>query len=109
MDVLAGDVGGTNARLAIVAVDGAAGRIVRDRRFASQEYPGLAPIVQEFCGSGGRPERAAFGIACPVVADDCRATNLPWTVNRKELARAIGIPRTAILNDFSAIGRGLAL
>jgi glucokinase len=108
-EVLAGDVGGTNARLAIVEVDGATGRIVHDARFASQDYPGLAPIVREFCAAAGRPPRAAFGIACPVVADDCRATNLPWTVNRKALAEAIGIPRTAILNDFSAIGRGLAM
>lgn len=107
--VLAGDVGGTNARLAIVEVDGTAGRIVREARFASREYPGLAPIVREFCGAAERPDRAAFGIACPVVADRCQATNLPWTVSRRELAQAIGIPRTAILNDFSAIGRGLAV
>lgn len=107
--VLAGDVGGTNARLAVVEVDGTAGRVVREGRFASQDYPGLAPIVREFCGEAECPDRAAFGIACPVVADQCQATNLPWTVNRRELAQAIGIPRTAILNDFSAIGRGLAL
>jgi glucokinase len=107
--VLAGDVGGTNARMAIVEVDGAAARIVRESRYASQDYPGLAPIVVEFCAAGARPERAAVGIACPVVGDDCRATNLPWTVNRRELSRDIGISRVAIINDFSAIGYGLAL
>jgi glucokinase len=109
MRVLAGDVGGTNARLAIVEVDGTDARIAREERYASRDYPGLGPIVREFCADAERPDRAAFGIACPVVGDECRATNLPWTVNRAELARAIGIPRTAILNDFSAIGYGLAL
>ena len=107
--VLAGDVGGTNARLAIVDVEGTTARVVREERYASRNYPGLAPIVGEFCAEGGRPDRAAFGIACPIVDGDCHATNLPWTVNRTALARAIGIPRTRILNDFSAIGYGLAL
>lgn len=109
MRVLAGDVGGTNARMAIVEVDGTDARIAREERYASQDYPGLAPIVGEFCPGAERPDRAAFGIACPVVGDDCRATNLPWTVNRAALARAIGIRRTAIINDFSAIGHGLVL
>lgn len=109
MEVLAGDVGGTNARLAIVEVDGTVARILHEERFASQDYPGLGPIVRQFCLASGKPDRAAFGIACPIVGDECRATNLPWTVNRAALARAIGIPRLAILNDFSAIGHGLVL
>jgi glucokinase len=109
LEVLAGDVGGTNARLAIVRMDGTVAQVVREERYASRDYPGLGPIVREFCSGAGKPDRAAFGIACPIVGDECRATNLPWTVNRAALARAIGIPRTAILNDFSAIGHGLAL
>ena len=41
--VLAGDVGGTNARLATVELNGGAARIVRKSRYASGDYPGLAP------------------------------------------------------------------
>jgi len=109
--VLAGDVGGTNARLAIVEVNGPDARIVRESRYASRDYPGLAPIVDRFCeeGAASHPDRACFGVACPVVGYDCTAPNLPWTINARKLAAEIGIPRTWIVNDFVALGYGIQL
>jgi len=106
--VLGGDVGGTNARLALVELDGRAARIARERKYPSREYPGLAPIVRHFCEEAAtRPDRACFGIACPVVGDDCTAPNLPWTTNTRRLAADIEIPRTSIINDFVAVGYGI--
>jgi glucokinase len=106
--VLAGDVGGTNARLALVEMDGRRARIVREERYPSREFPGLTPIVRGFLGTaGGLPDRAAFGIACPVVGDDCTAPNLPWSVNAVRLGAEIGIRRTSIMNDFVAVGYGV--
>jgi glucokinase len=110
MIVLAGDVGGTNARLAIVELDGRGARITRDGRYPSRDHPGLTPIVRHFLAkTASRPDRACFGIACPVVGDDCTAPNLPWTINARTLAAEIGIPRTAIINDFVAVGYGIEL
>jgi glucokinase len=106
--VLGGDVGGTNARLAAVELDGRTARIVREQKYRSRDYPGLAPIVHRFFEEGGdRPDRACFGIACPVVGDDCTAPNLPWTINARQLAAEIEIPRTTIINDFVAVGYGI--
>ncbi len=108
--VLAGDVGGTNARLAMVEVNGSSARIARETRYPSRDYPGLTPIVDRFCEDvANRPERACFGIACPVVGDDCAAPNLPWRINARKLAAEIGIPRTTIINDFVAAGYGIEL
>jgi glucokinase len=108
--VLAGDVGGTNARLSLVELEGRSATFVRQSRYPSGEYPGLAPIVRRFVEeTGTRPDRACFGIACPVVGDDCTAPNLPWTVNARTLAAEIEIPRTAIINDFVALGYGIEL
>jgi glucokinase len=109
MNVLAGDIGGTNARLAVVEVATGVTRIVYERRFPTHGTPGLAPIVREFlAGAGPRPQHACFGIACPVVDGDCRTPNLPWTVNARSLAADIGIADTCIINDFDAVGYGLA-
>jgi glucokinase len=106
--VLAGDVGGTNARLAVVELDGRTARIARERRYPSRDYPGLAPIVRRFYEEeAARPDRACFGIACPVTGDDCTAPNLPWTINARQLAADIEIPRTTIINDFVAVGYGI--
>ena len=108
--VLAGDVGGTNARLAIVDVGANRAKIVREHKYPSHDYPGLAPIVRQFLAEvGAKPSRACFGIACPIVGDECRAPNLPWVVNVRVLRRTIGIKRTAIINDFLAVGYGLPL
>jgi glucokinase len=108
--VLAGDIGGTNARLGLVELAGGRARIVERRRYASADYRGLAPIVCRFFEeTGRRAERACFAIACPVVGDDCTAPNLPWTVNLPALAREIGIAGTTIINDFVAIGYGIEL
>ena len=87
MIVLAGDVGGTNARLAFVELEAGSARMVQRETYPSRDYPGLAAIVQRFCaGAGSLPERACFGIACAVVGDDCSTPNLPWTVNARKLA-----------------------
>jgi glucokinase len=108
--VLAGDVGGTHARLATVEADGRTARILRDSRYRSADYPGLTPIVRRFYEEvAGRPDRACFGIACPVVGDDCTAPNLPWTINARTLSVEIEIPRTKIINDFVAVGYGIEL
>ncbi len=107
--VLVGDIGGTNARFAIVEIhDPSDMRIVHEARYPSSEAPGLAPLVLRYIAEAGtRPELACFGIACPIVNGDCTPRNLPWRLNTRELAHAIGIPRTTIINDFRAIGYGL--
>lgn len=108
MRVLAGDIGGTNARLAIVEVTGKAARIERQERYATAQEPSLVPIVRRFLAAGGTPPaRACFGVACRVIQGVCRPANLPWTIDEGELAAAIGIGRTSIINDFDAIGHGL--
>ena len=110
MNVLAGDIGGTNARLAVVEVAGTAGRIVVERRYPSRSAPGLGPIVRRFLDDvGSPPARACFGIAGPVVDGECRTPNLPWVVDARSLAAELRIPQTAIINDFVAVGYGVGL
>ncbi len=108
MKVLAGDIGGTNARLAIAEVDGAAIRVETERRFPSAASPGLASIVQRFLREAGPPPaRACFGIAGPVVDGEVRTPNLPWVVNARALGAEIGVEGTTLINDFHAVGHAL--
>jgi glucokinase len=44
-----------------------------------------------------------------VIEGVCRPANLPWTIDEQELAEAIRVPAATIINDFDAIGHGLAL
>lgn len=108
--VLAGDVGGTHTRLALVEVDRADWRIVREREFKSREYEGLEKIVHEFLSDlDVRPDRAGFGVACPVIGGACRLTNLKWELEAGRFADEIGISHTNLINDFEAVGHALEL
>lgn len=109
MRVLAGDIGGTHARLAIVDIDDTHVRIVGERQYPSHDFPSLAPIVQHFLSGAHEPvARAAFGVAGPVSDGRSATPNLPWTLDERHLAHEIGIAGARLLNDLDAIGRGIA-
>lgn len=108
MRVLAGDIGGTNARLAIVDVSPAGVRVIHKRRLPSRDYTGLVPLVRAFLAEAGEmPRHACFGIACPVVDGRCSPTNLSWSVDIQTLPAEIGIPYATVINDLHAVGHGL--
>ncbi|HUK22052.1 MAG TPA: glucokinase [Gemmatimonadales bacterium] len=108
--VLAGDIGGTNARLAIVGIDGPAAHVLREAQYRSADFSGLTPIVERFCEENGEsPERAVCGVAGRVAGGTAQLPNLGWTVTEAELAAATGASRAAVINDFDATGHGLAL
>jgi glucokinase len=107
--VLAGDIGGTNARLAQVRVEvGGRARIVREETYASSAHDGLAEIVRRFMDLvDDDVEGACFAVAGPVVHGRVEATNLPWLLDEADLARDLGIDRVVLINDFAAIGHGI--
>ena len=62
--VLAGDIGGRNARLAIV-----------ERFMSDITVP---------------PVRACFGVACRVIQGVCRSTHLPWAIEESQVKPSEG-------------------
>lgn len=113
MQILAGDIGGTKTDLALLRVDPSgesAPRELASARFRSAEHSGLSAMVDAFLGGASATiERAAFGVAGPVVGDVCTTTNLPWRIDAAELARGLGIPRVRLLNDFHALALGIGV
>jgi glucokinase len=101
-----GDIGGTHARLSLL---GRTGRTVRRASLESRRYPSLESALDSFLDADGpRPkiEAAAFGIAGPVVGNRVVATNLPWVVDGRMLARKLSIKRVTLLNDLVALALG---
>ncbi len=104
--ILAGDIGGTHARLALYSHDGK-GRALRSDTFDSRAYKSLEAVVRAFLGP--KPPRltsASFGIAGPVIDQRCVTTNLPWVVDARIVTRKIGIKRVTLLNDLVALAFG---
>jgi glucokinase len=106
--ILAGDVGGTKTNLAFFSVHEGTLRQVAKKSFASQEYSGLVPVLQDFFGNNHMPvERACFGVAGPVVEGKVKTTNLPWLVDSQEIERAFKLRSVSLLNDLEAGAYGI--
>jgi len=108
--ILAGDIGGTNTRLAYF--EGTPDRLhpLAIEIFPSREHKGLAEIARLFLDGHKQVARAAcFGIAGAVVDGHVEATNLPWVVDARTLASELGMDRVAVINDLLANAHGIAL
>lgn len=106
--ILAGDIGGTHARLAYFQGNNGDLRLVSERVFPSRDYSELGEIVSKFLNeSSSRPEIACFGIAGPVHHGRVETSNLPWIIEQSRLAKQIQLPATLLINDLEANAWGI--
>lgn len=106
--ILAGDIGGTNARLAYFQSQNGHLQLISERVFPSREHKELGEIVTRFLDeSGERPEAACFGIAGPVRNGRVETSNLPWVIEQSRLAKQIHLPATLLINDLEASAWGV--
>lgn len=107
--ILAGDIGGTNTRLAFFDVANGKVRMESVSVFPSRQYKGLDEIVNKFIASSAiRPEVACFGIAGPVRNGRVEASNLPWVIESKRLGDELKLSSTMLINDLEANAWGIA-
>ncbi len=101
--ILAGDIGGTNTRLALFHEGKQVGE---ERKFPSQNYKSLEEIIKEFLGSK-KVDKACFGVAGPVQNGKCKATNLPWIIDSASISQTQNIHSVYLLNDLEANAYGI--
>ena len=106
--ILAGDIGGTNARLAYFQPQNGHLRLISERVFPSREHREFGEIAVQFLDdSKTRPEAACFGIAGPVRNGRVETSNLPWVIEQSRLAKQIQLPATLLINDLEASAWGI--
>jgi glucokinase len=108
--ILAGDVGGTKTALGLFQAEARGGvTSLRETTLPSREFATLELAVQQFLTAV--PEVtvgvACFGVAGPVMDGRAVATNLPWVLEERGLARALSVPRVHLLNDLEATAHGI--
>jgi glucokinase len=105
--ILAGDIGGTKTLLGLFEPRPARPHPVATRAFATLEFGGLAEMIAVFADDpdvrGTSIDAACFGVAGPVMADAATLTNVPWRVEARQVERALGLRRVALLNDLQAM------
>lgn len=106
--ILAGDIGGTKAHLALFHKEEKRTWIV-DKKFKSSDYKDLQSIVNFFLQdhTENQVDYACFGVAGPVKNQKCRATNLPWVVDAHLIAKETKIPHVWLINDLEANAFGV--
>jgi glucokinase len=107
--ILVGDIGGTKATLALVDADRPL-VLQHAATLASRDHASPTDLIRRYAD----PHRdeihaASLGVPGPVIGDAAKATNLPWTIRRADVARCLGGVPVMLLNDLEAFGWGLPL
>ncbi|MDB5218400.1 MAG: Glucokinase [Myxococcaceae bacterium] len=111
--ILAGDIGGTRARFALLEPTGR--KVLYQDVLESRSFPTFEAALDRFIeganakgkGNGKKAIRAAsFGIAGPVVDQRVKTTNLPWVIDAGVVSSDFRIERVTLLNDLVAVGLG---
>src|SRR5438132_3037688 len=106
--ILAGEIGATRTRLAAFDADGNTLQLVVEKTYLSQEHGGLPEIITTFIKTEGIPvQSACFGVAGPVTAGRSKISNLPWTIDSRELASQLKLGSVGLINDLEAYAYGI--
>ena len=104
---LVADIGGTNARFALVE-DG--DKLPRETRsLACADYPTLVDAIKDYLSQAGpvAVQRAAISVASPVTGDRMAMTNHSWNFSVEETREALGFGYLKVLNDYTALALAL--
>ena len=104
---LLGDIGGTNARFALIRYEG--GPVEEIRTLSGADYPGPAEAIEAYLklAGGERPVAGAIGIANPIDGDSIKMTNHTWAFSIEALRKAVGLTKLIFINDFTALALSL--
>lgn len=97
-----GDVGGTNARFALVDESG---HIRQPMVYPAAAYPSLTDVLAAYLDKTvgrRRPPKAVIAVAGPVVDGAIEFTNLDWRISEGELLGAFDLESIKLINDFAA-------
>lgn len=100
--ILIGDIGGTNARFAILVDSQAEPKefpIVQTAAFATIDEAIQSAILDR---TSVQPRSAVLAVAGPVDGDEIALTNCDWVVRPRAMFEAFGLTDIVVLNDFEA-------
>ncbi|QCR35415.1 glucokinase [Nissabacter sp. SGAir0207] len=106
---LVGDVGGTNARLALCALD--SGEISQAKTFSGLEFESLEAVVRHYLAEHPEAvvEDGCIAIACPITGDWVAMTNHTWAFSIAEMKQNLGFSHLEIINDFTAVSMAIPM
>jgi glucokinase len=100
--VLVADIGGTNARFALVDGSDAATRMCG--KTATADHADISSAIREVVlpEAATRPRTAIIAVAGPVTGDRIPLTNAAWVIEPLKMIADLGLEEVIVLNDFEA-------
>jgi glucokinase len=106
--LIAGDIGGTTTRLALVSPDSGPRAFVTEQEFHSGDFNDLQPVVEAFLAkTGAHATCACFDVAGPVIEGRAHLTNLPWNLEETALRDSLKLSKVTLLNDLRAVAHAV--
>jgi glucokinase len=104
---LVADIGGTNARFALVA--DSESRPIEPRNLRCADYPTIVDAARTYLEQLGlgKPYQAAMSIASPVTGDELNMTNHNWSFSVRQIREELGLRHLKVLNDYTALALAL--
>jgi glucokinase len=107
--VLLGDIGGTNARFAVLPAPGEPVRLL-PRTLTAQTPDPVGAIRIALQGyQGDMPRSAMIAVATRVDAPVIRLTNALWVIDAQAIGKALGMERVTLVNDYTPVAASLAV
>jgi glucokinase len=107
--VLLGDIGGTNARFAVLPAPGAAVQLLPRTLTAQTPDPVGAIRIALEAYRGAAPRSAIIAVATRVDAPAIRLTNAHWVVDAEAIGRALGLARVTLVNDYTPVAASVTV
>ncbi len=107
--ILAGDIGGTNARFGCLQKKPEGGwKVHHFVKVKGADYPTFEAALENYLGNIGiKPRRAAFCAAGPVEDGYINLTNTDWQISTSRLKEMHGFEQCELYNDFSGMTRSI--
>ncbi|MCX8956693.1 glucokinase [Erwinia psidii] len=105
---LVGDVGGTNARLALCDVKN--GAISQAKTFSTADYDNLEAVIRSYLDEQKQDiTDGCIAIACPITGDWVEMTNHDWAFSTSTMKASLNFEHLEIINDFTAVSMAIPM
>jgi glucokinase len=112
--IIAGDVGGTKARIGLFTRQAGRVELVVSEQYHSNAFSSFEDLLKKFTESHSSTiksnlESACFGLPGPVINGRVKVTNLPWEVAQSSVSSCLGVPKTKLVNDLVSTAAAIPL
>ena len=96
------DIGGTNARFALV--ENVDRKPQAQLQLLCADFPSLAPAMAHYLSLQSNPSLSAavIAVANPITGDRLKLTNNDWSFSQTEIKQQFSLHELKVVNDFTA-------